>query len=244
VAETVRRNIKNKVKVVINMAQYTQLVYVTILGAREDCTKFIPILRKFSGESLADIKEKLISESPVISFNWDKADFAAKKAFTDILKTLIDSGAKLMLSKDFYNDTFTQKQTKEIPLETLTHETDTDSIEDYLDYSKMPIKIAQLLRFSKDDLDRYTIYVHYDTEDIDADTGFYIDEHVDVNDDDEEIYPDFVDEMDLEPYFSGDRVADIIDNTRHQLDPAVPTIADYINNFNYYNKHDCFLTFD
>lgn len=70
----------------------------------------------------------------------------------------------------------------------------------------------------------------------------YLDDPLDVDDDTEdEIYPSFAQELDLQWFFSGQVINDIILNTRHQLTNS--TVKDYIKNFTYYNENDCFLTF-
>lgn len=77
-------------------------------------------------------------------------------------------------------------------------------------------------------------------------TIFYFDVPVEVDDgdNDNETYPPFTKENKLRLYFIGEKVAEIIGNTRHQLSPKIPDINDYIKNFNYYNKHDCCVDFE
>jgi len=111
------------------------------------------------------------------------------------------------------------------------------------EYLRVPIQIEQLIQFSQDELDMYVLYVYSDFEIVTADTVFYLDGYCEVDDADNEIYPPFVVKNNLLSYFHGDIASDIIANTRHQLKPKIPNADDYIKNFNYYNKHDCFVDF-
>ena len=89
----------------------------------------------------------------------------------------------------------------------------------------------------------YALYVDSDFGTVTADTVFYLDHFIEVDDDDNEIYPLFAVANNLRYYYNGDIASDIIGNTRHQLEPKTPSVDDYIKNFNYYSKHDCFVDF-
>jgi hypothetical protein len=224
------------------MGLYVSLIYVTIQNP-ENCSKYIPIIRKFNEDSLSNISENIITNSYVISLDWDRADIGTKKKLMNTLKSLMDAGAVLTLFKDFYNESFDNKEKREIALEWLKLETDTLSIDEYV---RNPIKMEKLIQFSGSDFFMYDLYVdeNIDIETINDETVFYLDAPVDVDDNDNEIYPPFAKENGLWIYFIGEKVAEIILNTRHQLCPKIPGIDDYINNFNYYNKHDCCFTFE
>ena len=112
-------------------------------------------------------------------------------------------------------------------------------IEEFL---RTPVKMGQIVQFSGDELDMYCLYTAPDVESIDKNTLFYIDGYTEIDDDDNEIYPQFIRENNLCIYFHGDIASDIIRNTKHQLEPRIPSVDEYIENFNYYNEHDCFIT--
>ncbi|MBU5482920.1 hypothetical protein KQI86_01195 [Clostridium sp. MSJ-11] len=104
------------------------------------------------------------------------------------------------------------------------------------------IKIEELLMVNKDLLDMHALYVEKDVEKFDENTIVYLDNHLGVDEEaDTEIYPVFAHKYDLQWFFSGQVVSDIITNTQFQL--KNPTVADYIINLNYYNEHDCFYKF-
>jgi len=90
----------------------------------------------------------------------------------------------------------------------------------------------------------YALYIAPDVETINADTMLYLDDYVEVDDDLNEIYPPFAIENKLWIYFHGDIASSIIGNTRYQLFPKIPSIDDYIVNFNYYSEHDAYYNFE
>ena len=107
---------------------------------------------------------------------------------------------------------------------------------------RVPLKMENLFQIRQDILDEYDLYVLPDMNQADRDTIVYLDDHVNVDDETlKEIYPAFSIKHDLEWFFSGAVVADIIANTRHQLQN--PTVDDFITNFNHYNKYDGFFMF-
>ncbi len=109
-------------------------------------------------------------------------------------------------------------------------------------YVRTPISLEQLFILDTDLLEEYDLYVKEDMIEFDENTIVYLDDPLDVDDDTEdEIYPSFAQELDLQWFFSGQVINDIIVNTQHQL--VNPAVKDYIINFIYYNKNDCFLTF-
>ena len=220
------------------MGHHIFLTYVTIQNT-DNYRKYIPIIRKFNHDSLSDIKENIVNRSHVISFDLDRADIESKREFVSTLESLIDAGAELILFKDFYNEVLDNKEKREIPLESIL-KTDEVSIQNFL---RVPVKIKQLVRFSEHELNMYALYVTSDFKTVNKDTLFYLDDHVEVDDNDNELYPQFATENNLEIYFHGDIASGIIGNTRHQLDPKSPSVNDYIKNFNHYDKHDCFLDF-
>ena len=111
-------------------------------------------------------------------------------------------------------------------------------------YLRTPIKMEQLIQFIESELDMHTLYTDPNIEVVNKDTEFYLDNPIEVDDNDNELYPPFAKKSNLLYYFNGDIVSDIIGNTKHQFEPKTPTINDYIKNFNYYSEHDCFFDFE
>ncbi|MBB5195536.1 DUF7716 domain-containing protein [Anaerocolumna cellulosilytica] len=104
------------------------------------------------------------------------------------------------------------------------------------------ISLEQLFKLDNDLLEEYDLYVKEGMVEFDKNTIVYLDDPLDVDDDTEdEIYPNFAQEHDLQWLFSGQVINDIIVNTQHQL--PNPTVKDYIKNLIYYNENDCFFTF-
>jgi hypothetical protein len=109
-------------------------------------------------------------------------------------------------------------------------------------YIRVPITIEQLIQLNQELLDSHALYVENNVEEFDENTIVFLDKSVKFNENtDEEIYPEYAASLNLQWYFSGQVIWDIIENTKLQL--KNPTIADYIINFNYYNMHDCFYNF-
>jgi hypothetical protein len=109
-------------------------------------------------------------------------------------------------------------------------------------YVRTPISLEQLFKLDNDMLDEHDLYAKKDIVKFDINTLVYLDDLIDVDDDtDDEIYPSFALDLNLQWLFSGQVISDIIVNTQHQL--TNPTVNDYIKNFIYYHQHDCFITF-
>ena len=221
------------------MGQRIGLLHVKV-NSSDNIKSYVPIIRKFSGDSLTAIREKILNGDYVISFDWDREDSELKNSFTSTLKSLVDVGATLSLYKDFFNEKSNDKDVKAIPLKSILTQTDMLDISEYL---RTPITMKQLIKFSEDDLYNYDVYTKSKIETIDVKTVFYIDNAVEVDENDNELYSAFIQENDLCIYFLGSQAADIIDNTRYQLDNKIPNVADYIKNFNNYSKHDCYYDF-
>jgi len=222
------------------MGQHLCLVYVTIQNS-DNFKKYIPIIRKFNSNSLSEIEENIICGGHVISFDWDRANSEQKKNFVDTLENLIKVGAELTLFKDFYVEPLDREEKRAITLEPLKDAV--DMLEMYR-YVRTPVKMKQLVKFSEEELMEYALYVAPDVETINADTMLYLDDYVEVDDDLNEIYPPFATENKLWIYFHGDIASSIIWNTRYQLFPKIPSIDDYIVNFNYYSEHDAYYNFE
>lgn len=110
-----------------------------------------------------------------------------------------------------------------------------------MSYLREPITISQLIQLTESQLDPLNLYRKEEGW-IDEASILYLDDPVEVDDEtDEEIYPDFAEEQGLTIYFFGQVAADIIANTRHQIQQ--PSVQDYVKNFNYYDEHDSFFTF-
>jgi len=111
-------------------------------------------------------------------------------------------------------------------------------------YLRTPIKMEQLIQITPSELDMFTLYTDADVKSIDRDTELYIDDPIEIDYGGNELYPTFAKKNGLSYYFNGDIASDIIWNTKHQLGSKTPSIDDYIKNFNYYDKYDCFFDFE
>lgn len=73
------------------------------------------------------------------------------------------------------------------------------------------------------------------------DTICYMDDYPDVDDNDQEIYTDFVTKNKLVMFYSGEQFEDVINNTLYQKPDA--TIEEFIFALNYYRDNDNFAEF-
>lgn len=73
------------------------------------------------------------------------------------------------------------------------------------------------------------------------DTICYMDDYPEVDDNDQEIYTDFVTENKLVMFYSGEQFEDVISNTLNQKFDA--TIEEFIFALNYYRDNDNFADF-
>ena len=80
--------------------------------------------------------------------------------------------------------------------------------------------------------------VHYFVEEASNDTICYMDDYPDVDDNDQEIYTDFVTENKLVMFYSGEQFEDVISNTLNQKFDA--TIEEFIFALNHYRDNDDF----
>lgn len=69
----------------------------------------------------------------------------------------------------------------------------------------------------------------------------YLERYPDVSDDDEEVYPDYVEKNELELFFYGDQFMDVLRSALNQKPNA--TVDDIISGVNYYLDNDAFITF-
>lgn len=67
----------------------------------------------------------------------------------------------------------------------------------------------------------------------------YPEHYPDVNDEDEEIYPDFVVTEKLRFFYSGEQFEDVVHNVLFQK--RQPSMEEFIKGLNYYMEHDSFL---
>ena len=89
-----------------------------------------------------------------------------------------------------------------------------------------------------DDID-FCIYTMDYVDVASGDMICYLDDYPDIDDDDKEIYTDFVTERKLVMFYSGEQFEDVIGNMLSQkMDSA---IEDFISGINYYREHDDFL---
>ncbi len=89
-----------------------------------------------------------------------------------------------------------------------------------------------------EDID-FCIYTMDFVEIASSDTICYLDDYPDVDDDDEEIYTDFVADKKLVMFYSGEQFEDVISNVLSQKMDA--SIEDFISGINYYREYDDFL---
>ena len=78
-------------------------------------------------------------------------------------------------------------------------------------------------------------------EEASNDTICYMDDYPDVDDNDQEIYTDFVTKNKLVMFYSGEQFEDVINNTLYQKSNA--TIEEFIFALNYYRDNDNFADF-
>jgi hypothetical protein len=72
----------------------------------------------------------------------------------------------------------------------------------------------------------------------------YADGGVDINDDDEEVYPDFIVKNGFEHFCSGELFEDVIYQAVQQKGEKnlTPTMSELVAALDYYIKHDTYLT--
>lgn len=68
----------------------------------------------------------------------------------------------------------------------------------------------------------------------------YLDRYPEVSDD-EEIYPEYVEQNELELFFYGDQFMDVLKSALNQKSNA--TVDEFISGLNYYMENDAFITF-
>lgn len=89
-----------------------------------------------------------------------------------------------------------------------------------------------------DDID-FCIYTTDYVEEASGDTICYLDEYPDIDDNDKEIYTDFVTDRKLVMFYSGEQFEDVIGQMLSQKRDA--SIEEFISGINYYREHDDFL---
>lgn len=91
-----------------------------------------------------------------------------------------------------------------------------------------------------DDMD-YCIYTTDFVEEASGDMLCYLDDYPDVDDNDQEIYTDFIVENNLVMFYSGEQFEDVISNMlSHKMDASIEELIAAIN---YYREHDAFMTY-
>ena len=89
--------------------------------------------------------------------------------------------------------------------------------------------------------DNYCLYTETDVDFGVLELVCYIEEGATITDNDEEIYPDFVQQKSLNFFYDGNQFEDVLLNVQHQKSDA--TIDDYILALDYYAKYDTFKDF-
>lgn len=96
-------------------------------------------------------------------------------------------------------------------------------------------------------MDNYNLYLKDDSADISKHmTCFVSDEGIDIDNNDNEIHPKFVNDNALEFYCSGQLIEDVVHNAIHQNgeDKTKVTIEQLIVALDYYIENDNFLTIE
>lgn len=88
--------------------------------------------------------------------------------------------------------------------------------------------------------DYFCLYGESD-ERLNANGHYYIADYPDVDDNDEEIYPEIVRTKKLHYLYSGEQFADVVDSVVEQKPSA--TLDDVVKALNFYSENDDFLDF-
>ncbi|ELY2909924.1 DUF7716 domain-containing protein [Cronobacter dublinensis] len=88
--------------------------------------------------------------------------------------------------------------------------------------------------------DDFCLYGESD-ERLNANWHYYIADYPDVDDNDEEIYPEIVRIKKLHYLYSGEQFADVVDSVVEQKPSA--TLDDFVKALNFYSENDDFLDF-
>ncbi len=101
--------------------------------------------------------------------------------------------------------------------------------------------LEQIILYMKDEglrNDNFCLYGETDT-DLILEKSYYVADYPDINDEDEEVYPDVVVNNNLEFLYAGQQFADVIDVALNKKPTA--TLDDFVRCLNHYTKHDNFL---
>ncbi|HAV1239624.1 TPA: hypothetical protein O7X39_000660 [Salmonella enterica] len=105
-------------------------------------------------------------------------------------------------------------------------------------YSLLDIISYMKSRDSRDD--DFCLYGESD-DTLKVDGEYYVADYPDVDDDDNEIYPQIVQSNNLYYLYSGQQFADVIDSVLEKKPLA--SLEDFVEALNYYSKHDVFFDF-
>ena len=86
--------------------------------------------------------------------------------------------------------------------------------------------------------DGWTVY-YKDAKKIKKTTECCISDSIIVTDDDEEVYPSFAVENDMNSYVTDEVIVDVI--TEYLMEKSKPTVKQLIDAINYYLENDCFI---
>jgi hypothetical protein len=103
------------------------------------------------------------------------------------------------------------------------------------------LEVARLVQRNEIDLDNSVLYSDSGVDHIDAKTKCYLGDYPSITESDEEVFPDFVSERNLDVLYYGQQFTDVVRNAVSQL--GEPSDDDYVSALNYYSDHDNFLTF-
>jgi len=104
------------------------------------------------------------------------------------------------------------------------------------------IKITDLIDLIRLEQDRdcdYCVYGKGDSSNIEIDSICYIDDYSDIDDDDNETYPDFVTNNSLELWYRDELVQDVVFNCLHQNKSV--SNSKILEAIKYYSSNDCFM---
>lgn len=100
-------------------------------------------------------------------------------------------------------------------------------------------EVIELVSKQRETLENSCIYTTSYTSTASSDLICYIDSYPKITDDDEEQYPDFVIEQNLELFFYGQQFEDVITSITNERKSC--TSADIIEALNYYLQNDSFM---
>ncbi len=199
--------------------------------------KYIPIIRAYTKESLVDIKKKITSNEAVIICEYFMNIKELSKVH-EVLFELENLGAELEIKRN---------------IEGIVENINMKEIKNLIKKPKLikkqkSYKLSEVVNILRDLYFKggnEAIYsnsgwcLYLKAEEINLDTVCYIDNYPDFDDDDEETYPLYVIENDLDFKYRDELLQDVICSALYSKSNA--TNEELMNAVFYYDKHDSFL---